>query len=312
MIDKGNLDRRVNLRLSGEHLSIGHLICMRPGFGGFDEPYERARVVFMGVPLDITSSYRTGMRFAPARIREASMNLETYLMSAELDVFEQLGIADIGDLVLVSTDLNATGERIERAVRKLRDEGKVPALLGGEHTLTYFSSRVFENAFLVQLDAHRDLREEYMGDRLCHATVMRRVLDSLPSDRLLQVGIRSCSKEEAEFARSAGLHAYTTEWVLEDPQRVTSDVRKKVGNERVYLSIDLDVLDPAFAPGVATPEPGGLSTLDVIKLVRELGKLNICGFDVVELAAPHDDGKTAFAAAKIIYELLAAISSSLK
>ncbi|KUO41050.1 MAG: hypothetical protein AVW06_01805 [Hadesarchaea archaeon DG-33-1] len=293
-------------------MSIEHLTCIRPGFGGFDEPYKRAQVVFMGVPLDITSSYRTGMRFAPARIREASMNLETYLMSAELDVFEQLGIADIGDLVLVSTDLNATGERIERAVRKLRDEGKVPALLGGEHTLTYFSSRVFENAFLVQLDAHRDLREEYLGDRLCHATVMRRVLDSLPSDRLLQVGIRSCSKEEAEFARSAGLQAYMTERGLEDPQRVTSEVRKKVGNKRVYLSIDLDVLDPAFAPGVATPEPGGLSTLDVVKLVRELGKLNICGFDVVELAAPHDDGKTAFAAAKIIYELLAAISGSLK
>jgi len=291
---------------------IEHMIPVRPGFGGFDEPYERALVVFMGVPLDVTSSYRTGMRFAPARIRDASMNLETYLMSAELDVFEQLGIADIGDLVLVPTDMNASGERIERVVRKLRDEGKVPALLGGEHTLTYFSSRALGEAFLVQLDAHRDLRDEYLGDKLCHATVMRRVLDFLPHERLLQVGVRSCSKEEAEFVGSTRIQAYTTEQVLDDLHGIASDVRKKVGDASVYLSIDLDVLDPAFAPGVATPEPGGLSTLDVIKLVRELGRLNIRAFDVVELAAPHDDGKTAFAAAKIIYELLAAMSSSLK
>ena len=290
-------------------MRLENLMPVKPGFGGFDEPYERAKVVFMGVPLDITSSYRTGMRFAPAKIREASVNLETYLMSAELDVFEKLGIADLGDLVLVYRDMNATGERIERAVRKLRDEDKIPALLGGEHTLTYFSSRVFEDAFIVQLDAHRDLRDEYLDDKLCHATVMRRVLDKMPTERLLQVGIRSCSKEEAEFARSAGLQAYTTEQVLENSQRIASEIRKRVGNARVYLSIDLDVLDPAFAPGVSTPEPGGLSTLDVIKLVRELGKLNICGFDVVELAAPHDNGETAFAAAKIIYELLAAMPS---
>jgi len=291
---------------------IEHMMPIRPGFGGFDEPYERANVVFVGVPLDVTSSYRTGMRFAPARIRDASMNLETYLMSAELDVFEQIGIADIGDLMLVPTDMNASGGRIERVVQKLLDEGKVPALLGGEHTMTYFSSKVLGKAFLVQLDAHRDLRDEYMGDKLCHATVMRRVLDFLPQERLIQVGVRSCSKEEAEFARTTRIQAYTTEQVLDNLQEIASDVRRKVGDASVYLSIDIDVLDPAFAPGVATPEPGGLSTLDVIKLVREFGKLNIRAFDVVELAAPHDDGKTAFAAAKIIYELLAAMSSSLK
>jgi len=291
---------------------IEHMMSVRPGFGGFDEPYERARIVFVGVPLDVTSSYRTGMRFAPGKIREASMNLETYLMSAELDVFEQLGIADIGDLVLVPTDMNASGERIERVVRKLLDDGKVPVLLGGEHTLTYFSSKALGEVFLVQLDAHCDLRDEYLGDKLCHATVMRRVLDLLPHERLLQVGVRSCSKEEADFAGSTGLRAYTTEHVLDDSRGVVSDIRKRVGDAGVYLSIDLDVLDPAFAPGVATPEPGGLSTLDLIKIVRELGKLNIRAFDVVELAAPHDDGKTAFAAAKIIYELLAAMSSSLK
>ncbi|MDI6819681.1 MAG: agmatinase [Candidatus Hodarchaeaceae archaeon] len=289
-----------------------NFVPIRPGFGGFDEPYERARVVFMGVPLDVTSSYRSGTRFGPARIREASMNLETYLMSADLDIFERLGVADVGDLVISSTDLAATGECIERAVQKFRDDGKVPALLGGEHTLTYFASRALKGVFIVQLDAHRDLRDEYMGDKLCHATVMRRVLDDLPPKRLLQVGVRSCSKEEAEFARSAGLRAYGVEQVLGNSGKVVADIRRRVGKAPVYLTIDLDVLDPAFAPGVATPEPGGLSTLNLFNLVRELGRLNICAFDVVELAAPYDSGITAFAAAGIVYELLATMASSPK
>lgn len=298
--------------MNGVRMLGENLVPVRPGFGGFDEPYERARVVFMGVPLDVTSSYRSGTRFGPAKIREASMNLETYLMSADLDVFERLGIADVGDLVISSTDLKATGERIERTVRKLRDDGKVPALLGGEHTLTYFASKALGGAFVVQLDAHRDLRDEYMGDKLCHATVMRRVLGGLPPERLLQVGVRSCSKEEAEFARSAGLQAYGVGQVLGDSSKVVADIRKRIRRAPVYLTIDLDVLDPAFAPGVSTPEPGGLSTLDLFNLVRELGGLNICAFDVVELAAPYDSGITAFAAAGIVYELLAAMASSLK
>jgi len=293
-------------------VKMEHVISVQPGFGGFDWPYEKARVVLLGVPLDVTSSYRTGTKFAPAKIREASANLETYLMSARLDVFERLGISDLGDLSIIPTDLAATGERIRGVVRELKKDGKVPALLGGEHTLTYFTMREFEDAFLVQLDAHRDLRDEYLGDKLCHATVMRRVLDSLPNERLIQVGVRSCSKEEAEFARTTKIQAYTTEQVLGNPRKIAAEIAGKVGKKGVYLSIDVDVLDPAFAPAVTTPEPGGLMTVDLLRLVRELGKLNIRAFDVVEVSPPYDTGATAFAAASIIYELLASIASSLK
>ncbi|TKJ27003.1 MAG: agmatinase [Hadesarchaea archaeon B3_Hades] len=285
---------------------------VRPGFGGFDEPYERANVVFLGVPLDVTSSYRSGYRFGPARIREASANLETYLTSAGLDVFERLNISDLGDLMITPTDLRATGERISRSVQKITKDGKMPILLGGEHTLSYFTLQAFKDVFVVQLDAHRDLRDEYLGDKLCHATVMRRVLDHLPPERLLQVGIRSCSKEEAEFAREEGITTYTSEQIIDDASRIVAEVRKLVGGARVYLTIDLDVLDPAFAPGVATPEPGGPSTVEILRLVREFGKLDLCAFDVVELVPPHDDGTAAFAAAKVIYELLAAMASSSK
>jgi len=285
---------------------------VRPGFGGFDEPYERAKVVFVGVPLDVTSSYRSGTRFAPGRIREASANLETYLMSAGLDVFESLGISDLGDLTVTPTELAATGDRIREVVRKVSLDGKVPAILGGEHTLTYFAVQEFRDAFLVQLDAHRDLREEYLGDRLCHATVMRRVLDTLPAERLIQVGVRSCSKEEAEFARREKIRAYSSEQVMDGTSSVVAEIRKLVGGARVYLTIDLDVLDPSFAPGVATPEPGGISTVQALRLIRGIGELNLCGFDVVELAPPHDDGTSAFAAARLIYELLGAMAGSSK
>jgi len=288
------------------------LTPIRPGFGGFDEPYELANVVFVGIPLDVTSSYRSGYRFGPAKIREASENLETYLMAAELDVFERLNISDLGDLEVTPTDLKATGERILRTVQRIKGDEKMPALLGGEHTLTYFAAQAFDDVFVVQLDAHRDLREEYMGDKICHATVMRRVLDRLSPERLVQIGVRSCSKEEAEFAREAKILAYSSEQIIDDAPRIIAEVRKLVGKTRVYLTIDLDVLDPAFAPGVATPEPGGPSTVEISRLIRELGKLNICAFDVVELVPPHDDGTAAFAAAKIIYELLAAIASSSK
>jgi len=212
--------------------------------------------------------------------------------------------------VVTPTDLKATGERITHLVRRVSDEGKIPVLLGGEHTLTYFALQAFDDVFVVQLDAHRDLRDEYMGDKLCHATVMRRVLERLPWDRLLQVGIRSCSKEEAEFALESGISAYTSEDLIDSAQEIAAAVKNLAGNSRVYLTIDLDVLDPAFAPGVATPEPGGPSTIEILRLVRELGKLNIRAFDVVELVPPHDNGTTAFVAAKIIYELLAAMASS--
>jgi len=289
-----------------------HMISVRPGFGGFDELYDKARVVFFGVPLDVTSSYRSGTRFAPAKIREASANLETYQMSAGLDVFERLGICDLGDLNIVLTDLDATGDRIRKVLRELRKDKKIPALLGGEHTLTSLAMREFKDSYLIQLDAHLDLRDEYLGDKLCHATAMRRVLDIIPQERLIQIGVRSCSKEEADFARKSKIKSYTTEQVIEDPSKVIEEVSKKVQGHNTYLTIDIDVLDPAFAPAVATPEPGGLSTLDLLGLVRGLGELNICAFDVVEVAPAFDTGATAFAAARVIYELLAAMAVSLK
>jgi len=293
----------------GRDMKQEDLIPVRPGFGGFDFPYERSEVVFLGAPVDITSSYRPGYRFAPAKIREASANLETYIMSAGLDVFEKLNITDLGDVIVTPTDLMQTGERITRVIKSVLQDEKIPVILGGEHTVSYFALKAFDDVLVIHLDAHRDLRDEYLGDKLCHATVMRRVLDRLPADRLVQLGVRSCSREEADFAKKAGVTAYTTEQAIDETSWVISDVKRLAGKSRVYLSIDLDILDPAFAPGVSTPEPGGLTTVELLRLLKELGKLNLSGFDIVELVPPHDDGTTAFVAARIIYELLSVMGS---
>jgi len=280
------------------------LIKVSPGFGGFDFPYERADVVFLGVPLDVTSSYRSGYRFAPVRIREASANMETYLPEFDLDVFEELNIADLGDIIPTPTNLAATGERIEKTIKRVVGDGKFPIILGGEHTITYFTTKVFDDFFLIHLDAHRDLREEYLGDRLCHATVVRRILDELPSENVIQLGIRSCSKEEAEFARERKIKSYSAEAVGENLDKILNEVVETVEKRPVYLTVDIDVLDPAFAPGVATPEPGGLTTIELLRLIRGFEKLNLVGCDVVELVPPYDNGNTAFVAARVVYEVL--------
>ncbi len=286
------------------------LIHVRPGFGGFNFPYEKADVVFVGAPLDATSSYRSGYRTAPSKIREASTNLETYLMSVGLDVFEKLNVSDLGDLVMTPTDIEASGKRITEIVKKVGGDGKIPILLGGEHTITYFPLKVFRDAFVIHFDAHRDLRDEYADAKLCHATVMRRVLDILAPDQIVQLGVRSCSKEEAEYAEEAKIEAYTSEDLKENLENIAKEVAGKAVDKKVYLSIDLDVLDPAYAPGVATPEPGGISTMELMKLIRLFGDLDLVGCDIVELVPPHDDGTTAFAAARVAYEILGVIAKN--
>ncbi len=278
-------------------------ISVKPGFGGLEGSYEDAEVVFLGIPLDSTSSYRTGTRFGPSRIREASLNLETHLMSLGVELEERWRVADLGDLLL-SSELGEDGRRIREAVKGLLEDGKIPALLGGEHTLTLFSLQAFGEVYLLQLDAHRDLREEYLGSRINHATVMRRVLERLDPGRLIQLGVRSSSSGEARFAEERGIRCYTSEQLLAEGRKAVEEVRREVGSSPVYLTLDVDVLDPAFAPAVSTPEPGGLSSLDLLRILRGLKGLNIRGFDVVEVAPPFDTGQTAFAAARAIYELL--------
>ncbi|BDG61803.1 agmatinase [Caldinitratiruptor microaerophilus] len=273
-------------------------------FLGTSDDYASARVAIFGVPLDLTTSYRPGARFGPARLREASYGLEdwSYHQEAGLD---EVASCDLGDVALPIGQLEASLAAVGRVADRVVSDGKIPFMVGGEHLSTLpvleAVARRHPDLALVHLDAHADLREEYLGNRLSHATVIRRCLEHVAPDRLYQFGIRSGTREEYEYARR---HAHL--W----PHRVLEPLRAAVGDLRgrpVYVTLDLDVLDPAFAPGTGTPEPGGIDVRELLEALRVLGDLRVVGFDLVEAAPDLDPtGRTAVVGALIVREALLA------
>ncbi len=263
--------------------------------------HPRPRAAILGVPYDRTQSYRRGAAQGPEAIRRASWSLETYSPAWDRDLESDLLLADLGDLPVADLDPPAMVAAVARAVGRL-PEGTVPVLLGGDHTLTAGAVQAlvarYGDLMVVQFDAHLDLRETYEGDRFSHACVMRRVWEVVGDRRIVQVGVRSGTREEFGFARS---HCRWSLSPLALPETVRSDLR----GSAVYLTIDLDVLDPAFAPGVGNPEPGGPTFEDLCGALRALGRLRVVGVDVVELCPPADpSGMSAVVAAKLVREVL--------
>ena len=258
---------------------------------------EESENVIVGCPLDLTVTSRPGVRFAPQAIREASWGLESYSPRLDSDL-EEMRVCDLGDLELPIGDGLLALKEIEEAVRGIVSGGKVPFLMGGEHLITLAGVKglldLQPDLVVLQLDAHADLRDEYLGVRLSHATVMRRV-GELVGDRLVQVGIRSGIREEWEWGKKRGtFHAGRT---------VDEELLAKLEGKPVYLTVDLDILDPSVAPGVSTPEPGGWSFDELMDFLYGLRDLKVVAFDLVELTPPYDPtGQSAAAAAKILRE----------
>ncbi|MEM3429645.1 MAG: agmatinase [Candidatus Bathyarchaeia archaeon] len=277
-------------------------------FAGFTRSIDEATYVVVGVPYDRTSTYRSGSRFAPSKIREASANMETYSLRSGVDI-ENVPIFDAGDLNVVE-DMSETLRRIQLVVREIYTKSKVPIILGGEHTITYGSLQVFDSDVgVVDFDAHLDLRDEYMGCRVSHATHMRRLAERFGPDRIVQVGTRAVSKEELDYARSSGLKFYSTYEVRErGPEEISRLVNSNLKNFRFrYVTIDMDVLDPAYAPGVGNPEGDGLEPQTVIKILQSVAGSDIVGVDLVEVCPDYDNGVASAQAVKILFETIAAI-----
>jgi len=261
-----------------------------------DSPYAESPAVIIGCPLDITSSFRPGTRFAPQAIRDCSWGLETYSPALDRDL-EDLKICDAGDISLPQGDLEGALGIIQGYLATVMGDGKLPILLGGEHLISLpavtAAAAHYPHLAVIQLDAHADFRQEYLGEPLSHATVMRRIADLLGGENICQLGVRSGTREELRAARSMGIIA-----------DIKETLRRTAGRP-VYLSLDLDILDPGVAPGVGAPEPGGLSFDQVVSLISQLHALRIVGFDVVELSPPYDPTQqSAMAAAKLIRELI--------
>ena len=265
---------------------------------GSKEDEGETGCVLLGCPLDVTSSFRGGTKFAPDSIRKASWTLETYSPYLKQDLDEVM-FSDAGNLELPSGDLAYSLGLIESAVTEISAEGKKVLVLGGEHLITYPIMKALKKRFdglqIVHFDAHCDLRDEYEGQRLSHATVMKRVKE-LGIPHIYQIGIRSGTRQEFVELRP-----------VESPVSLAALLDR---DTPVYVSFDLDVLDPSLAPGVTTPEPGGLTFREVMEYFSVLMGLNIIGADIVELAPDYDATfVSSVAAAKIAREMLMLLDS---
>ncbi len=258
-------------------------------------------VILLGVPLDLTSSYRTGTRFAPQQIRAAEASLEDYSVALGRDV-QQIKVIDRGDLELPPGNLEKGLARIEEEAAIALDKGMACVALGGEHLITLPLVKVvlakYPDLVVLQLDAHADVADRYGGESLTHATVMRRVVELLGPGRLVQLGIRSAAPEEAAFAGEQ------THFFAGPPPDMEGVVGLLTGRP-VYLTIDIDVVDPAFAPGVSYPEPGGWSSRELFQVLGQMANLDVVSMDLVEVCPPYDSaGITAALAAKVLRESL--------
>jgi len=278
------------------------LISKSGGFIGSTEDYSSAALVILGVPLDCTVSFRPGTRFGPQEIRLQSEGLETYSPYLDRDLNDYV-YCDAGNLILPPGQLKECFRRIQEVINSLLEEGKFPLLLGGEHLITLPAveavAKVYPDLAVVQFDAHADLRDVYLEDKLSHATVMRRITEIIGGKNLFQFGIRSGIKEEFTFAQKE-TNFFPFE-VIEPVKKVNSFLRGRP----VYITLDIDVCDPAYAPGVGTPEPGGCTPQELIQALHLMGTQQVVGMDLVEINPLGDPAtRTAALGAKLIREAI--------
>jgi agmatinase len=274
--------------------------------------YESARYVIFGVPFDNTSAYRAGSRWAPDAMRQVSANFESYNPVFDIDLVD-LPIHDAGNLE-TSASVDETLRNLYEEVKFLLNDGKLPIMLGGEHSLTYSTVKACaefagDDFGVLVLDAHFDLRQEYRGLKHNHACVSRNILETITSN-LVSIGIRSGPEEEWVFARENNLKYYTADDVESAGMvEVLKEVIEWLDCSQLYLSLDMDAIDPSYAPGLGTPEPFGLSARDVRTAIRTLAPYSMA-FDIVEIAPEYDSGQTAMLGAKLMREFIASHAKS--
>ena len=271
-------------------------------------PFEECRYALFGVPFDATSTWRRGSRYAPMELRRVSREIDSYSVRFGVDVGE-LPLCDLGDLEKLS-DAGAVVEAVSKVCQRITRDGKLAVVVGGEHTLTLGSASALKPDALVYMDAHLDLRDEFKGLRLSHATFMRRLTESLDLD-VVAVGVRAVCGEELEYASERGIGVLTSvEARRLGVEEVSKRLRERLSDaSSLYVSVDLDVLDPAYAPAVGNPEAEGLDNWFVLELLCSILDERVVGIDLCEYAPPYDDGSTAVQALKILLESLAALEA---
>lgn len=270
-----------------------------------DKPFKQAQIALFGAPFDSTTSYRPGTRFGSGAIRRESFGIESYSPYQDKDLIDA-PIMDCGDLELCFGNTEMALKAIEDQTAAILEAGKLPFMLGGEHLVTLGAFRAAAKAYpdvaVIHMDAHADLRDEYLGVSLSHACVLRRCWELIGDGRIYQFGIRSGDREEFTWGRE---HVFTNKFNLDGLE----DVVKALGQRPVYFTVDLDILDPSVFPGTGTPEPGGVS-FDALRqaVTYVCSHANVIGCDVNELS-PHYDasGVSTMVACKLVREMLLAL-----
>jgi len=262
-------------------------------FADATSDYGESAYIILGIPKDSTGTHRRGTGLAPESIRKESYNFETYIHDLDVDL-EDVPIHDLG---------NISEDAIRDTIKRIIEDGKVPIILGGEHSITPVVLSAFDDISVLIFDAHLDFRNEYEGDKDNHACSTRRIFDRFGPRRVLPVGVRSMCKEEMKDAVNLGLDYITVDEFINDVPGILKRIDDKLPG-KVYISLDMDAIDPAYAPGVGTPEPFGLKPKIIRDVIRHLAP-RVVGHDVVEVCPPFDNGNTASLAAKLIRDLIA-------
>lgn len=274
-------------------------------FLGCENTFEESQIVIFGAPFDSTTSYRPGTRFASKTMRSESYSIETYSLYQHRDL-EDICVYDAGDLELCFGDTKLALDSIEHMTDNILEFEKTPFMIGGEHLVTLGTVRAIAKKYpdlhVIHFDAHADLRDEYLGAELSHASVMHRVWDILGDGRIHQFGIRSAERAEYEWGKE---HVETTLFSFEGLDKLVENLQGKP----VYFTLDLDVLDTSVFPGTGTPEVGGVSFQELLEAIIKISKLNIVGCDMNELAPNLDPtGASTAVALKLFREMLLAFN----
>jgi agmatinase len=279
---------------------------------------EEVDVAIVGVPFDTGVTYRVGGRFGPNAVRAASVMLRPYNANLDVKPFDVLSCVDFGDVSIVPGFTERSYDKIESAVTPIVEAGVIPILVGGDHACTLPHLRATRSrgpVAVIDFDSHTDAWDSYFGEKYNHGTWMRRAIEEGLVDvgRSIEIGLRGSIYERGDWdglRTELGLEFLTTEDVFRlGPEAVAAAIRDRVGSGPAFISFDIDVVDPAYAPGTGTPEAGGPSARDMLAILRRLTGIDFVGFDVVEVIPAYDPaGQTATLAANIAYEMLSLVA----
>lgn len=290
----------------------------KAGYSFADTPvrisFKESNVVFYGVPLDATTSFGKGTSRGPEAIRLTSARqIETFVLDENADIYELSGIFDLGDLKMPKAKsagkiLAFLDSTIPKVVNTLRADNKIPVMMGGEHTLSYYQLKALadEEPIVIHFDAHRDMKQEYEGMKMCHTTPFYHLLEYIPGENLIQIGIRQTDREENETANKNGVTTFDAWQVHDGIEKVLDHLKKVTAGKKIYISFDIDAYDLPYVPCTGTPEPFGLDPFQVLKMIKAIHPTaKLIGMDMVEVGLRNGDYREGALATQTLLRILA-------